>query len=289
LRNPRAGPASSSACTARGLDLVAVASPLRSRPGDAAYLRDLIEAVGRPVVLVGHSCGGMVAIQAAAGCGAVRALVYAVAFTREHGESALLLAGKFTGGTLVSALEEHPVASGGDEFRIADHRYHNQFCADLDVGEAALMAATQRLVTERALTNDLDVNEVAWRIKPSWFVYGERDLTIPAAAMRLMAERVSARGAREIAGASHAIAASQSDAVAVSIVDGGQPPAGLTARSGCAVDGLVRPPRAEPRGRAPACNPSARTVARPGGEPCPPGAAVHADAASAGRPARTAA
>jgi pimeloyl-ACP methyl ester carboxylesterase len=202
-----------------GLDPVAVANPLRSVPGDAAYVRDVIASIGRPVVLVGHSYGGMVATQAAAGNGAVHALVYVAAFAPEHGESALLLSGKFEGSTLGAALEPYPVASGGDEFRIADAEFHHQFCADLDAGEAALMAATQRPVTERALTDGLDANEVPWRVKPSWFVYGERDLTIPAAAMRFMAERASARGTREIAGASHAVAASRPDAVTDTILE----------------------------------------------------------------------
>jgi hypothetical protein len=45
------------------------------------------------------------------------------------------------------------VASGGNEFRIDPAKFHRQFCADLDTEEAALMAATQRPVTERALSD----------------------------------------------------------------------------------------------------------------------------------------
>ncbi|MFC0553902.1 alpha/beta fold hydrolase, partial [Planotetraspora thailandica] len=48
------------------LSAVAVANPLRSVEGDATYLRDVIAGIGRPVVLVGHSYGGMVISQAAA-------------------------------------------------------------------------------------------------------------------------------------------------------------------------------------------------------------------------------
>ena len=50
-----------------GLECIAVANPLRSLSGDAAYVRDVIAAVGRPVVLVGHSYGGLVISEAAAG------------------------------------------------------------------------------------------------------------------------------------------------------------------------------------------------------------------------------
>ncbi|GGL02963.1 alpha/beta hydrolase [Sphaerisporangium melleum] len=202
-----------------GGTVVAAANPLRDVEGDAAYVRDVIAGLNRPVVLVGHSYGGMVISQAAAGNAAVRALVYVAGFAPESGEGASLLAGKFEGSTLGAALEPYPLASGGNEFRIATDRFHQQFCADLDAGEAALMAATQRPVTERALTGVLTVDEPAWRTTPSWFVYGERDLNIPAAALRFMAERAGSRGTFEVPGASHAVAASRPDAVTAVIRD----------------------------------------------------------------------
>ena len=58
---------------ARSVDVVALANPLRSVTGDAAYVRDVITAIGRPVVLVGHSYGGIVVTGAAADNEAVRA------------------------------------------------------------------------------------------------------------------------------------------------------------------------------------------------------------------------
>ncbi|MCO6004179.1 alpha/beta hydrolase [Actinoallomurus purpureus] len=203
----------------RELPAVAVANPLRDLAGDATYLRDVINGIGRPVILVGHSYAGMVISQASAGNPAVRSLVYVGAFTPESGESALQLSSKFEGSTLASALVAYPVASGGNEFRIGEEKYHHQFCGDLNADEAALMAATQRPVTERALTDGLSVSEPGWRTKPSWFVFGERDLNIPVAALRFMAERASSRGTLEVAGASHAIASSQPDAVAAAILD----------------------------------------------------------------------
>ncbi|GGT43193.1 alpha/beta fold hydrolase [Nonomuraea spiralis] len=198
---------------------VAAANPLRGLEDDAAYVRDVVAGLGRPVVLVGHSYGGMVITEAAAGNAAVRALVYVAAFAPEPGESALLLSGKFEGSTLGGALAAYPLASGGTEFRIDEDRFHHQFCADLDPDQAALMAATQRPVTERALSDGLTADEAAWRTRPSWFVHGERDLNIPAAALRFMAERAGSRGTREIAGASHAVATSQPDAVTAAVLD----------------------------------------------------------------------
>src|SRR4051794_23233583 len=74
---------------------VALANPLRSVPGDAAYVRDVIAGIGGPVILVGHSYGGMVITEAAAGNDQVAGLVYVCAFAPEQGESALALSGRF--------------------------------------------------------------------------------------------------------------------------------------------------------------------------------------------------
>ncbi|ETK33453.1 alpha/beta fold hydrolase [Microbispora sp. ATCC PTA-5024] len=63
------------------------------------------------------------------------------------------------------------------------------------------------------------MREPGWRATPSWFVHGDRDLNIPAAALRFMAERAGSRGTREIAGASHAVGVSQPDAVAAAVLD----------------------------------------------------------------------
>jgi pimeloyl-ACP methyl ester carboxylesterase len=76
---------------ARGHEVVAAANPLRSVAGDAAYLRDVISAIGTPVVLVGHSYGGVVITEAAAHHTAVVGLVYVAGFAPDHGESALQL------------------------------------------------------------------------------------------------------------------------------------------------------------------------------------------------------
>ena len=70
------------------------------------------------------------------------------------------------------------------------------------------MAATQRPVTEAALTEGLPTDAPAWKQLPSWFVFGDQDLNIPVALQRFMADRAGAKGTREIAGASHAISVS---------------------------------------------------------------------------------
>ncbi len=196
---------------------VAAANPLRSLTGDAAYVRDVIASVGGPVVLVGHSYGGLVITEAAAGNDAVVGLVYVAAFVPETGDSAFSLSTSAPGSTLGEALAAYPVATGGNEFAIRQDVFHHQFAADATDAEAALMAATQRPVTEAALSEGLPTTRPAWKDIPSWHIFGDQDLNIPVAVHRAGAKRAASRGTWEVAGASHAISVSQPAAVAEAV------------------------------------------------------------------------
>ena len=203
----------------RGIDVVAAANPLRSVAGDATYVRDVIGGIGAPVVLVGHSYGGMVITEAAAHNDAVVGLVYVGAFAPDHGESAFQLSTMFPGSTLGDALVAYPVSSGGNEFAIRRDVFHQQFAADVNAAQAAVMGATQRPVTEAALSEGLPTDAPAWQGVPSWFVFGDLDLNIPVALQRFMAERSGAKVSRELAGASHALSVSEPEAVCATILD----------------------------------------------------------------------
>jgi pimeloyl-ACP methyl ester carboxylesterase len=203
---------------ARSLEVVAVANPLRSVAGDAAYVRAVIDGIGRPVVLAGHSYGGFVITEAASDNELVKALVYVNAFAPDHGENAFDLSSKFPGSTLGDALNAYPVPGGGPELAIRQDLFHQQFCADVSPEQAALMAATQRPVTQAALTDPLPTSTPAWKQLPSWFVISDQDLNIPVAAHRFFAERAGAKDTREVAGGSHALSVSQPGAVAESIL-----------------------------------------------------------------------
>jgi pimeloyl-ACP methyl ester carboxylesterase len=161
----------------------------------------------------------MVITEAAAGCDSVVGLVYVAAFAPSSGESAFDLSTKFTGSTLGDALVAYPVSSGGVELIIDRTRFHEQFAADVPADQAALMAATQRPVTQAALSDGLASADPAWKHLPSWFVFGELDLNIPVELNRFLAERAGSHGTTEIAGASHAISVSNPDIVATTILD----------------------------------------------------------------------
>jgi len=195
-------------------DVVAIANPLSSVAGDAAYVRDVLMSIHGPIVLVGHSYGGIVITEAAAGNDAVVGLVYVAAFAPEHGESALQLSTMFPGSTLGDALAAYPVTSGGNEFAIKPELFHQQFCADVSGDQAQLMSATQRPVTQTALSDGLPADRPAWKDIPSWCVHGDQDRNIPAELQRFMARRAGCRLVNEVQGGSHAISVSRPDAVA---------------------------------------------------------------------------
>jgi pimeloyl-ACP methyl ester carboxylesterase len=193
--------------------VIAVANPLRGVKADAAELASVIDAVKGPVVLVGHSYGGMVISSATAAKDKVKALVYVAAFAPEQGESAAQLAGKFPGSTLGAALAPAvALADGGKDLYIVPDKFHAQFAADVPAGAAHLMAATQRPIAAAAL--DEPAAAPAWKTVPAWFVYGDRDKNIPPALQAFMAQRASAVKTVVVKGASHVVMTSQPDVVA---------------------------------------------------------------------------
>ncbi|HEY1141388.1 MAG TPA: alpha/beta hydrolase [Lysobacter sp.] len=196
-----------------GYPVVAVANPLRSVSGDGAYVSDLIASIPTPVVVVGHSYGGSVISEGARGHDNVKALVYVAAFAPDTGETAAALSGKFPGSTLGPTLAP-PVklAGGGADLYIQPPKFHAQFAADVSPENAALMAATQRPITEAALNEKSGAP--AWKSIPSWFIYGDQDKNIPAKALGFMAERAQSKKTVVVPGASHVVLVSHPEPVA---------------------------------------------------------------------------
>jgi pimeloyl-ACP methyl ester carboxylesterase len=198
----------------RGYTVIAVANPLRGLRQDAAYLRSVLDSLSGPVVVAGHSYGGSVMSEAAAGAAGVEALVYVASFNLEVGESTGELAAKFPGGELGPALESvpFPLADGhiGMDLYIQQDRFREVFAADVAPAVAELMAATQRPIAASAL-EDI-ATKAAWKTIPSWTLVTTQDLAIPADSMRFMAARAGSTTV-EI-DASHAVTVSQPGAVA---------------------------------------------------------------------------
>ncbi|MDE1994858.1 MAG: alpha/beta hydrolase [Rhizobiaceae bacterium] len=198
---------------ADGYPVVGAANPLRSVKGDAQYVGSILSSIKGPVVLVGHSYGGSVISTAATGHDNVKALVFVAAFAPEAGETAVDLSGKFPGSTLGPTLAP-PVdlPDGGHDLYIDQTKFRDQFAADVPKAQAKLMAADQRPIAEAALKEP--AGAPAWKDIPSWFVYGDADKNIPAAAQAWMAKRAGSKDTVVVKGASHVVMVSHPDTVA---------------------------------------------------------------------------
>ncbi|MES2818077.1 MAG: alpha/beta hydrolase [Pseudomonadota bacterium] len=202
----------------QGYPVIAAANPLRGVKHDADYVADIVEHTAGPVILVGHSYGGVVISNAVQGNPQVKALVYVAAFAPDQNENAAELSGRYPGGTLGPTLAA-PVTleDGNKDLYIQQDKFGPQFAADVAPAEAALMAATQRPITERALHEP--AGAPAWKTLPSWFIYGSADKNIPEAALKFMAERAGSKKTVTVQGASHVVMTSNPDKVAALIIE----------------------------------------------------------------------
>lgn len=205
----------------QGYPVIAAANPLRGLKQDADYIADIVEQTAGPVILVGHSYGGAVISNAVHEDPKVKALVYVAAFAPDKGETAIELSGRYPGGTLGPTLAAPVLLDDGNkDLYIQQDKFGQQFAADVPADAAALMAATQRPISEAALTEAS--GEPAWKKLPSWFIYGSADKNIPEAALKFMAERAGSKKTVTVPGASHVVMTSNPEKVAALIVEAAQ-------------------------------------------------------------------
>lgn len=179
---------------AEGIAVTAPANPLRSVSGDAAYIASVVNQILGPVLLVGHSYGGVVISNASPQTPNVVGLVYVCAFIPDEGETLQGLAEGATDSLLGPNLVPAQYPSGGEEpgieLYINPASFHEVFCADLPAEQAAYMAVSQRPGAAAGFGEPS--GPVGWKTLPSWAVISPNDLTIGATGLRLMAERAGA-------------------------------------------------------------------------------------------------
>ncbi|GII28397.1 alpha/beta fold hydrolase [Planotetraspora mira] len=179
---------------AAGYKVVAFPNPLRGPQADGEYLRQFLTGVDGPVVLVGHSYGGVVISNGATGNPNVKALVYVAAYAPDAGESvaaANTLGGGHTDVTDHLIVRPYPGAAPGDGDAYIDPAYfHNLFAQDLPRSTTGVMAATQRPGALAALVTPS--GPPAWKSVPSWYLVARQDRIIPPEAERVMAKRARA-------------------------------------------------------------------------------------------------
>ena len=176
-----------------GFKVAAPPNTLRGLAPDAAVIATFVKAIPGPVVLVGHSYGGAVISVASPSDPNVTAHVYVDACVPDAGDSCLSL---LAGGPPPPADLFVPIpfatATGGDADLYFNTKYYGAvFASDEPPAIASLMAATQRPLTNTALTDKAPATE-GWKTLPSWYVVGDADLVIPPKAQLFMATRANA-------------------------------------------------------------------------------------------------
>jgi pimeloyl-ACP methyl ester carboxylesterase len=182
-----------------------VQNPTTSLADDVAATKRVIAEQNGPVILVGHSYGGVV-ITEAGNDPSVAGLVYIAAFAPGRGESVAALIKDPPPGAPVP-----PILPPQEGFLMLDKaKFAASFAADVTPEKAEFMANSQ--VPWGVVALNGAVTQPAWENKPSWYLVATDDRMIPPPAQRSMSKRAGS-SVVEVKG-SHAVYVSQPEAVA---------------------------------------------------------------------------
>lgn len=153
---------------AKGYNVVAVQNPLTSFAEDVSATKRAIALMNGPVLLVGHSYGGMV-ISEAGKDPKVAGLVYVAALIPEEGQNV---------NDVNAAM---PPTAVGPEFQLSPEGFlslslkgiNEFFAQDVSPEERKVIYATQ--VPWAASATQQKVYSPAWTTKPSWVVVAGKD------------------------------------------------------------------------------------------------------------------
>lgn len=170
---------------AKGYNVIAVQNPLTSLEDDVAATKRAIALMDGPVLLAGHSYGGMVVTEAGNDPKVV-GLLYVCALVPSDGQSV---------GDVTSAF---PPAPGSAEIRpdaegflsLTAKGINNHFAQDLPAAERKVVYATQVPWATKATTTK--ISNAAWKTKPSWYIVGTDDQMVPVALARAEAKMIKA-------------------------------------------------------------------------------------------------
>ena len=192
---PAAGTRSPASCKQTATPFYAPPNPLQGLPYDTGTISSFLHSVSGPIVLVGHSYGGAVITNAAAGNSQVKALVYDDAYLPAKGDSLLTLT---TGGcfavsdpSTVFNFWTFPGAPPGvSDAYVKPSVFPGCFANGLPASEGAVLAATQRPLATSTFTDQSGTP--AWATIPSWAIVGTSDHAITPADQLFMAHRADA-------------------------------------------------------------------------------------------------
>jgi len=201
---------------AAGYDVRAIANPLQNLTTDSQYVADYLKSVHGPIVLGGHSYGGSVITNAAAGLASVKRLVYVDAAAPAPGQTTVQLSGassvltKEKPADLFYTTSAPNASSAAPEVYLKENVFIHNFASDLPQSEAKVLWASQRGTSMTALTTPSRV--AAWKTIPSWYFISTGDQIITPASELAMAHRAHAH-ITVFHGGSHLTLISHPDAV----------------------------------------------------------------------------
>jgi pimeloyl-ACP methyl ester carboxylesterase len=181
-----------------GYPVVTPPADLRGVGYDADNLRAYLNTITGPIVLVGHSYGGMVITNAALGDEQVKALVYVDAYIPDKDDTVGSLTAAQPGSVFAAdpstLFNQVAVPHGPDnavDLYVKPSIFRTAFTGkSVPADEVALLAARQRPLSSAALSEKS--GEPAWRTIPSWSVIGKQDAIIPPAEQVAMSKRAKA-------------------------------------------------------------------------------------------------
>jgi pimeloyl-ACP methyl ester carboxylesterase len=162
---------------------------LQTLDADVATVRATLDGIPGTKILVGHSYGGAVISNAAAGRTDVLGLVYTAAFAPDEGESLEALG---QGYPLPDAFK-HLICSDthiGPSCTIDPAVFPRDFAQDLPAKQAAVLNAEHRAFNLGIFGTPS--GPVAWHTLPSWYAVSGADRMIDPALERAMAKRIGA-------------------------------------------------------------------------------------------------
>jgi pimeloyl-ACP methyl ester carboxylesterase len=198
-----------------GFPVIAPANPLRGPISDSEYTASVLDTLSGPLILVGHSYGGIVITNAAAmthNASSVMALVYVAALIPDVGEAAqdLQATGSLIGPRtlLVRSCPVESCAAGQDAYIDPAH-FREVMAGDLPEERTSVLAASQRPAALNAFSDKTEF--AAWHTLPSFAIVSTEDNAVGADNERFMAQRAHAQTTE--VDASHLVMISHPDTV----------------------------------------------------------------------------
>jgi len=198
-----------------GYDVRAIANPLENLDSDTDYVKNFLSTVDGPIVLAGHSYGGSVITNAAAGNPNVKALVYVDAAAPDVGETTAQLSGADSVLTrpqeeLFDAVLPPGAPKEQAQLYLRKDVFLQHFGNDLPPDLATRAWASQRSAAVAALFTPS--KNAAWKDIPSWYFISSGDQVITPTSEESMAARAHSQVTR-FDGGSHLTLVSHPDAV----------------------------------------------------------------------------